>query len=102
MSMFTTSHKTVGANVPQHPEYETMTVVPSDTVDLPTGSGNQRHCRAIMVLSAGNVAVNLDGSVGPATAVLTGLQAGDKVTVGATRVLATGTTVTAGNVLALF
>lgn len=102
MSMFTTSHKNVGANVPQHTEYETITVTPSDTVDLPTGSGNQRHCRAIEVLSAGNVAVNLDGTVGPATAVLTGLQAGDRVTCGATRVLATGTTVAAGSVLALY
>lgn len=102
MSMFTSSPKNVGANVPHHPEYETFVVTPSDTVDLPLGSGNNRRCRAIMVLAAGNVAVNLDGTATPGTAILTGLVAGDRVTVGVARVLATGTTVAAGSVLALF
>jgi hypothetical protein len=95
--MFTTSHPTVGANVPQHPEYDTYAVTPSDSVDLPSASGNGRLCRAIYVTGAGNVNVNLTGG---GTAVLTGLSAGQRVVIAPTRILATSTTAT--GILALY
>jgi len=91
MSMFTTAPTTVSTNVPHHPEYECIFITPSDSVDLPSGSGNGRISRAIQVTGAGNVAVNL---IGGGTATLTGLTAGQRVVVAATRVLATGTTAT--------
>lgn len=75
-------------------ELEGEQVTTSDSVDLPSGA-----CVGIGVLSAGNVSVNL---VGGGTAVLTGLVAGQQLRINVTRILATATTVTAGNVYALY
>lgn len=92
MPMFVTapSGAFVGKNGPNHPEYESALVTPSDTVDLPLSSIGE-GCRALLIGGAGNVNVNL---LGGGTAVLTGLSAGQVVVVACTRVLATSTTAT--------
>lgn len=91
MTMFTSSQATVSANGPKEPDYETMPITPSDTVDVPTGGGNGKLPRALQCTGAGNVSVNLFGG---GTAVLTGLAAGQRILLSFTRVLATGTTAT--------
>lgn len=91
MGMFTFARPNPGANAPKHPEYDGIPWTASDSVDVPTGSGNTRDCRAIYVTGAGNVALNLAGG---GTATLTGLTANTIYTVVPSRVLATGTTAT--------
>ena len=90
--VFAAQRYTVGQEQPT--EFQGIVVTPSDSVDLPAGP-----CTAIRVLSAGNVNVDLAGG---GTAVLTGLSAGQTVRVNATRIRSTSTTVTAGNVFALY
>lgn len=68
-------------------------VTPADGIDLlfAINNGATLPTRGLRVTGAGNVSVNLFGG---GTAVLTALAAGQVVTVGVTRVLATGTTAT--------
>ena len=89
--MFISSIRTVGKTAPEHPEYQSNPVTPSDAVDLPSGPDGG-SCRGLYIGSAGNVNVQLSGG---GTAVLTGLSAGQYVVVGVTRVLATSTTAAA-------
>jgi len=88
--MFITCPTTVGPNAPEHNEYQANPITPNDSVDLARGPDGG-DCRAIQVTGAGNVAVQLSGG---GTATLTGLAAGQRVVVGASRILATGTTAT--------
>lgn len=96
MTMFTTAAgPTVGKHPPIQGSYDSGSIAASDSVDIPLNASG-RTIREIKVLSAGNVSVQL---VGGGTAVLTGLSAGQSVLISATRVMATGTTVTAGNIV---
>lgn len=89
--MFTTSPALVSTNAPEHTEYDTYFVTPSDSVDLPTASGNGRQCRGLQITGSGNVNVNLSGG---GTAVLTTMAAGQRILISITRILATSTTAT--------
>lgn len=64
-------------------------ITPSDTTDLPT------QPRAIVALVAGNIALQDEAG----TSVTYPVNAGDRLDFAATRVLATGTSVTAGNII---
>lgn len=83
----------VGGTDPAVTQLDAYAVTPSDGADLPFGivNGITRQTRFIEVTGAGNVSVNLFGG---GTAVFTGLAAGQRIRVGATRILATGTTAT--------
>lgn len=94
--MFINSQPTVGKVGPEHPEYQSTPVTPSDATDIPPAPDGGT-CRGLYIGGAGNVNVNL---LGGGTAVLTGLAAGQYVVVGVTRVLATSTTAT--NISALY
>lgn len=94
--MFIDALPFVSKTAPEHPEYQSNPVTPSDSVDLlPAPDGGT--CRGLRIGGAGNVNVDL---LGGGTAVLTGLSAGQYVVVGVTRVRATSTTAT--NILALY
>jgi hypothetical protein len=82
-----------GADNPVAAELDTYPVTPADGTDLPSGgvNGVTQQTQFLEATGAGNIAVNLFGG---GTATLTGLAAGQRVRVGATRVLATGTTAT--------
>lgn len=88
--MFVNSIPTVAKTAPEHPEYQSNPVTPSDSTDLVAGPDGG-SCRGLYITGAGNVNVNL---LGGGTAVLTGLSAGQTVVVGVTRVLSTSTTAT--------
>ena len=88
--MFVNSVCTVGKTAPEHPEYQSNPVTPSDSVDL-VAAPDGGSCRGLYITGAGNVNVNL---LGGGTAVLTGLSAGQYVVCGVSRVLATSTTAT--------
>lgn len=90
MTMFTTAPRTVGKNAPTQGTYDSFSITPSDSVDLPANSTGHT-VRRLFITGAGNVAVNLTGG---GTATLTGLTAGQIVLCGVSRVLATGTTAT--------
>lgn len=94
--MFISSVPTVGKTAPEHPEYQSNPVTPSDGTDLPLGPDGG-SCRGLYITGAGNVNVNL---LNGGTAVLTGLSAGQYVVCGITRVLSTSTTAT--GILALY
>lgn len=81
---FSAKNYTPGVTSPT--ERTGVAVTPSDSTDLANGP-----CRAIYVIGAGNVNVNLASG---GTAVLTGLTAGQTVEVNVSRVLATSTTAT--------
>ncbi len=71
-------------------------VTPSDTVDLPSTT------KAIWIGATGNLAVIMADDVDTAPVTFNGVPAGTMLNVQARRVMATGTTVTAGNVVALW
>lgn len=78
----------VGAS--QRPNYDSLDVTPSDSVDLPLMGGTMR-CVGLRVTGSGNVNVDLRGG---GTAVLSGLSAGQIVDIAITRVRSTSTTAT--------
>jgi len=67
-------------------EFQGLACTPADGTDLPEGP-----CDGIYVTGAGNVNINLAAG---GTAVLTGLSAGEIVSVCASRILVTNTTAT--------
>lgn len=94
--MLINSQRTVGKVGPEHPEYQSYPVTPSDSADIPPAPDGG-SCRGLYITGAGNVNVNL---LNGGTAVLTGLSAGQYVVCGITRVLSTSTTAT--GILALY
>ena len=106
MSMLVTSDRFLNSIPPgvsrlSWKDHDTYAVTPSDGADLPSaaigGVATSRPTTSIYVTGAGNVAVNLFGG---GTATLTGLSAGQRTTISALRILATGTTAT--GILALY
>lgn len=103
MSMFTNGSTTqsalpagVGPRADITDADDAYAVTPADGTDLFSVNATL-GTRALKVTGAGNVSVNL---IGGGTAVLTGLAAGQTVTIAVSRVLATGTTAT--GILALY
>lgn len=94
--MLISCQSTVGKTAPEHSEYQSNPVTPSDVTDLPPAPDGGT-CRGLYITGPGNVNVNL---LGGGTAVLTGLSAGQYVVCGVTRVLATSTTAT--GIMALY
>jgi len=94
--MLINSTPIISKTAPEHPEYQSYPVTPSDSADLPPGP-DTGSCRGLYIGGAGNVNVNL---LGGGTAVLTALAAGQYVVCGVTRVLSTNTTAT--GIMALY